>query len=208
MTTLLAGWWGIPWGPIFSIAALTRNAQGGHDVTSLVLEQIGATTPRRASPELVSSLWVRRLMGWKNDPSDGKQVAEIVRASGVGAEDLELVLDRVDVFAIECAARRSLGTSQLLKEGLVAFATTLEREYEFSLADYNAFEAAVRSSAQPTDDTWRYLDLGPLGSAVAASAFRTANHLGIPAEALRLVADRFVAHLREAGSEIAGLRTG
>ena len=27
--TVLLGWWGIPWGPIQSIAAITRNLRGG-----------------------------------------------------------------------------------------------------------------------------------------------------------------------------------
>jgi DnaJ-domain-containing protein 1 len=31
--TLLFGWWGIPWGPIFSIAALAETLGGGKDVT-------------------------------------------------------------------------------------------------------------------------------------------------------------------------------
>lgn len=35
--TLLLGWWGIPWGPIYSIQSLVVNARGGHDITQLVL---------------------------------------------------------------------------------------------------------------------------------------------------------------------------
>ncbi|MCA8935820.1 MAG: DnaJ domain-containing protein [Planctomycetes bacterium] len=33
IATLLLGWWGIPWGPIFSIAALAESLGGGRDVT-------------------------------------------------------------------------------------------------------------------------------------------------------------------------------
>jgi len=35
--TLLLGWWGIPWGPIYTIKALTTNFNGGKDVTQAVL---------------------------------------------------------------------------------------------------------------------------------------------------------------------------
>lgn len=35
--TLLFGWWGIPWGPIYSLMSLIKNASGGEDVTGNVL---------------------------------------------------------------------------------------------------------------------------------------------------------------------------
>jgi len=34
LLSLVAGWWGIPWGPIFTIQSLITNFQGGKDVTS------------------------------------------------------------------------------------------------------------------------------------------------------------------------------
>lgn len=33
----VAGWWGIPWGPIFTIRSLLGNARGGLDVTEAAL---------------------------------------------------------------------------------------------------------------------------------------------------------------------------
>lgn len=36
--SLLLGWWGIPWGPIFTIAALITNFSGGKVVTQEVME--------------------------------------------------------------------------------------------------------------------------------------------------------------------------
>ena len=33
LLSLVAGWWGIPWGPIFTIGALYNNLKGGKDVT-------------------------------------------------------------------------------------------------------------------------------------------------------------------------------
>ena len=35
--SLVFGWWGIPWGPIYTIAALVTNLGGGKDVTAEVL---------------------------------------------------------------------------------------------------------------------------------------------------------------------------
>jgi hypothetical protein len=36
LLTLAAGWWGIPFGPIFSLMALFNNLKGGKDVTKEV----------------------------------------------------------------------------------------------------------------------------------------------------------------------------
>lgn len=36
LLTLLAGWWGIPWGPIYSVRSLWINLRGGEDVTSSI----------------------------------------------------------------------------------------------------------------------------------------------------------------------------
>jgi len=40
VTTLLLGWWGIPWGPIYSIAALITNLKGGKDVTIEIINAL------------------------------------------------------------------------------------------------------------------------------------------------------------------------
>lgn len=37
LISLLLGWWGIPWGFIYTLAALWTNFQGGKDVTAEVL---------------------------------------------------------------------------------------------------------------------------------------------------------------------------
>jgi hypothetical protein len=42
LLSLLLGWWGFPWGVIYTPAALMRNLSGGRDVTDLVLAQIAA----------------------------------------------------------------------------------------------------------------------------------------------------------------------
>jgi hypothetical protein len=38
--SLVAGWWGFPWGPIYTIGSLVTNLQGGTDVTGDVMRQI------------------------------------------------------------------------------------------------------------------------------------------------------------------------
>jgi hypothetical protein len=35
--SLICGWWGIPWGPIYSISTMLNNFRGGKDVTPEVL---------------------------------------------------------------------------------------------------------------------------------------------------------------------------
>lgn len=42
LLTMLCGWWGIPWGPIFSIGSLWTNLTGGKDVTHEVLAVLHA----------------------------------------------------------------------------------------------------------------------------------------------------------------------
>jgi hypothetical protein len=34
LISLVAGWWGIPWGPIFTVQSLVTNFRGGKDVTA------------------------------------------------------------------------------------------------------------------------------------------------------------------------------
>jgi hypothetical protein len=43
--TLVMGWWGIPWGPIFSITSLVTDFGGGKDVTQEVLASLQPASP-------------------------------------------------------------------------------------------------------------------------------------------------------------------
>jgi hypothetical protein len=48
LLTVVAGWWGIPWGPIYSIQSLVVNFKGGKDGTAEVARQLNvglAATP-------------------------------------------------------------------------------------------------------------------------------------------------------------------
>jgi hypothetical protein len=40
LITLLFAWWGIPWGPIYGIAALITNLSGGKDVTAQIMDAV------------------------------------------------------------------------------------------------------------------------------------------------------------------------
>jgi hypothetical protein len=46
LISLFLGWWGIPWGPIYTVQSLNKNAQGGVDVTQEVLAALTAGTGR------------------------------------------------------------------------------------------------------------------------------------------------------------------
>jgi len=48
--SLLLGWWGIPWGPIYTIGALATNLGGGKDVTQQVLASSTRQAPIPAAP--------------------------------------------------------------------------------------------------------------------------------------------------------------
>ncbi len=43
LLSLVLGWWGIPWGPIYTIEALVVNFKGGRDVTAQVMASVNAS---------------------------------------------------------------------------------------------------------------------------------------------------------------------
>jgi len=45
LLTLVAGWWGIPWGPIFSIQSLVVNFKGGKDITAEISGAMNKSAP-------------------------------------------------------------------------------------------------------------------------------------------------------------------
>ena len=44
LLSLVAGWWGIPWGPIYTIQSVYNNSRGGKDVTQAVVDSLRAQT--------------------------------------------------------------------------------------------------------------------------------------------------------------------
>jgi len=45
LISFLFGWWGIPWGPIYTIGSLITNFRGGKDVTQEVLASMKQRNP-------------------------------------------------------------------------------------------------------------------------------------------------------------------
>ena len=45
LISVLLGWWGIPWGPIWTIQSLYINLKGGKDITSEVLKLAQQVAP-------------------------------------------------------------------------------------------------------------------------------------------------------------------
>jgi hypothetical protein len=44
LISLLFGWWGIPWGPIYTVSSLLTNFSGGKNITKEMLEEMTGTT--------------------------------------------------------------------------------------------------------------------------------------------------------------------
>jgi len=40
LISLLCGWWGIPWGPIWTISTFVTNCRGGRNITPQVLQAL------------------------------------------------------------------------------------------------------------------------------------------------------------------------
>ncbi|WP_037575281.1 hypothetical protein [Sporocytophaga myxococcoides] len=55
LLTLFFGWWGIPWGPIYSIGALFTNITGGKDVTQEVLNSMQSANSNPVSQPVAHS---------------------------------------------------------------------------------------------------------------------------------------------------------
>ena len=47
LLTLILGWWGIPWGPIYSVGSLYNNLRGGKDITQEVLQSINSSATQQ-----------------------------------------------------------------------------------------------------------------------------------------------------------------
>ena len=45
LLSALAGWWGIPWGPIYTIGSMVNNLSGGKDITQEVLQSVNNSAP-------------------------------------------------------------------------------------------------------------------------------------------------------------------
>jgi len=52
LLSLVLGWWGIPWGPIWTLMTVFKNLGGGTDVTRQVMASIAPAEPVVAAPGL------------------------------------------------------------------------------------------------------------------------------------------------------------
>ena len=50
MLTLFLGWWGIPWGPIYSVQSLITNFRGGKNVTAEIMARF--SSPASSAPPI------------------------------------------------------------------------------------------------------------------------------------------------------------
>jgi hypothetical protein len=57
LLTLVAGWWGIPWGPIFSVQSLVVNFKGGKDVTAEIAARLQPAQSQ--APVAAGSQWIQ-----------------------------------------------------------------------------------------------------------------------------------------------------
>ncbi len=51
LLSLVAGWWGIPWGPIYTIQSVYNNSRGGKDVTQAVVNSLRAQPASPIPPQ-------------------------------------------------------------------------------------------------------------------------------------------------------------
>ena len=57
--TFFLGWWGIPWGPIYTIGAFITNLGGGKDVTQEVLAQLTQQPAEQANQQIIEGLGIQ-----------------------------------------------------------------------------------------------------------------------------------------------------
>jgi hypothetical protein len=76
----VAGWWGIPWGPIWTIAALISNARGGRDVSREVLTQ-------QLGPQATAAILARR-----QKPAPAGMLMKLFRVSLIAIPALLVML--------------------------------------------------------------------------------------------------------------------
>jgi hypothetical protein len=55
LLSLVAGWWGIPWGPIYTIQSVYNNSRGGKDVTQAVVNSLRSQSAPAQGPSPIPS---------------------------------------------------------------------------------------------------------------------------------------------------------
>lgn len=57
LLTLALGWWGFPWGLIWTPMALYTNLRGGKDITAQLMPSLLPTNPSQAPQSADSTVW-------------------------------------------------------------------------------------------------------------------------------------------------------
>ncbi len=66
--SMLIGWWGIPWGVIYTIGTLYTNCMGGKDITADILsaivgpQRMNSIMTRAVKPQADIALWLLRIL--------------------------------------------------------------------------------------------------------------------------------------------------
>lgn len=48
LISFVFGWWGIPWGPIYTVGSIYNNLSGGKDITQDVIKSVNNATAKAA----------------------------------------------------------------------------------------------------------------------------------------------------------------
>jgi hypothetical protein len=84
--SLLFGWWGIPWGPIYTVSSVVTNLRGGKDITKEIIASLGSAT-QAASPAQSVQPAAKAAPGFSLRLSSGKTVA-LTDGVRVGTSDI------------------------------------------------------------------------------------------------------------------------
>lgn len=97
LISLVAGWWGFPWGPIWTITTLVNNLRGGTDVTQAVLiDKLGAA---RAA----------RIMAQRKKPAPRGSGMKLLRWGFAGAAALLVLMVGLAIYGIAREAGEESG---------------------------------------------------------------------------------------------------
>jgi len=120
LVSLLFGWWGFPWGPIYSIESLVRNFGGGMDVTDDVM--------RSLMPDAPPPIPAAQLTGNSRAPRVDKS-GMTLRQKLIGGSAVAAIF--LSVYAIWCAS--SAKRTVILLSGLPAAYTVELNGQEITL---------------------------------------------------------------------------
>lgn len=131
LISLVAGWWGFPWGPIWTIATLINNLRGGTDVTEAVLAQkIG---PARAA-------WI---MAQRKPPQPRVCGMKIFRWGLAGAGALLLLMLGLVAFGIFSAGEAESRRPKVAGEAGFKAANNLISIHRGTVASGNSPQAVA-----------------------------------------------------------------